>query len=146
VQRSFQPWKIWDSRSPEFQDQDFLGEGVEFITQAHNYPAHDTTFQKKGIYIRLGISSVQQSNAHEFHPKLVSHVFLYLLNYTKLLDVSNIYSGRLQGVRGHKIVTTYSYIYVLQGVPLATEPGIYLIILPLMRILQLNLKRTYLIV
>ena len=34
----------------------------------------------------------------------------------------------------------------LQGVPLATEPGISLIILPLMRILQRNLKRTYLIV
>ena len=35
---------------------------------------------------------------------------------------------------------------VLQCVPLATEPGISLIILPLMRILQRNLKRTYLIV
>jgi len=34
----------------------------------------------------------------------------------------------------------------LQGVPLATEPGISLIILPLMRILQRNLRRTYLIV
>jgi len=34
----------------------------------------------------------------------------------------------------------------IQGVPLATEPGISLIILPLMRILQRNLKRTYLIV
>jgi hypothetical protein len=34
----------------------------------------------------------------------------------------------------------------LQCVPLATEPGISLIILPLMRILQWNLKRTYLIV
>ena len=32
------------------------------------------------------------------------------------------------------------------GVPLITEPGISLIILPLMRILQHNLKRTYLIV
>ena len=32
-------------------------------------------------------------------------------------------------------------IYI-QGVPLATEPGISLIILPLMRILQRNLKRT----
>jgi len=31
---------------------------------------------------------------------------------------------------------------LLQGVPLATEPGISLIILPLMRILQRNLKRT----
>jgi len=30
----------------------------------------------------------------------------------------------------------------LQGVPLATEPGISLIMLPLMRILQRNLKRT----
>ena len=35
---------------------------------------------------------------------------------------------------------------VIQGVPLATEPGISLIILPLMRILQRNLKRTYLTV
>jgi hypothetical protein len=34
----------------------------------------------------------------------------------------------------------------VQSVPLATEPGISLIILPLMRILQRNLKRTYLIV
>jgi hypothetical protein len=31
---------------------------------------------------------------------------------------------------------------ILQGVPLATEPGISLIILPLMRILQQNLKHT----
>ena len=35
---------------------------------------------------------------------------------------------------------------ILQCVPLATEPGISLIILPLMRILERNLKRTYLIV
>jgi len=34
----------------------------------------------------------------------------------------------------------------IQSVPLATEPGISLIILPLMRILQRNLRRTYLIV
>jgi hypothetical protein len=33
----------------------------------------------------------------------------------------------------------------IQDVPLAVEPGISLIILPLMRILQRNLKRTYLI-
>jgi len=36
--------------------------------------------------------------------------------------------------------------WVIQNVPLATELGISLIILPLMRILQRNLKRTYLIV
>jgi len=30
----------------------------------------------------------------------------------------------------------------IQGVPLATEPGISLIILPVIRILQRNLKRT----
>ena len=35
---------------------------------------------------------------------------------------------------------------VIQGVPLATKPGISLIILPVIRILQRNLKRTYLIV
>jgi hypothetical protein len=34
-------------------------------------------------------------------------------------------------------------LYIIQGVPLATEPGISLIILPLMRILQRNLKQTY---
>ena len=33
-------------------------------------------------------------------------------------------------------------IWFIQDVPLATEPGISLIILPLMRILQRNLKRT----
>jgi hypothetical protein len=32
---------------------------------------------------------------------------------------------------------------IVQCVPLATEPGILLIVLPLMRILQRNLKRTY---
>jgi hypothetical protein len=37
-------------------------------------------------------------------------------------------------------------MHVIQSVPLATEPGVSLIILPLMRILQRNLKRTYLIV
>jgi len=35
-----------------------------------------------------------------------------------------------------------SLVCVVQCVPLATEPGISLIILPLMRILQRNLKRT----
>jgi hypothetical protein len=35
---------------------------------------------------------------------------------------------------------------VIPGVQLATEPGISLIILPLTRILQRNLKRAYLIV
>jgi hypothetical protein len=37
-------------------------------------------------------------------------------------------------------------ICIIQDVPLATEPGISLILFPLMRILQRNLKRTYLIV
>jgi len=37
-------------------------------------------------------------------------------------------------------------ISIIQCVPLAPEPGISLIILPLMRILQRNLKRTYFIV
>jgi len=38
------------------------------------------------------------------------------------------------------------YIHQLQSVPLVTEPGSYLIILPLMRILQRNLQQTCLIV
>ena len=37
-------------------------------------------------------------------------------------------------------------LYIIQRVPLATEPGISVIILPLMRILQGNLKRTYIVV
>ena len=36
--------------------------------------------------------------------------------------------------------------HLIQGVPLATEPGISSIILTIMKILQRNLKRTYLIV
>jgi hypothetical protein len=49
------------------------------------------------------------------------------------------------------IVGAYMYIrwlmlYYIQCVPLATEPGISLIISPLIRIMQRNLKRTYLIV
>jgi hypothetical protein len=44
------------------------------------------------------------------------------------------------------VVWPVLYVFIIQGVPLATEPGIYLIILPLMRILQQNLKWTYLIV
>jgi len=54
------------------------------------------------------------------------------------------------------MTTTFYYYYscnwmfmdprvITQDVPLATEPGISLIILPLMRILQQNLERTYLI-
>jgi hypothetical protein len=45
-----------------------------------------------------------------------------------------------------KLLTDVLPLSKIQSVPLATEPGISLIILPLMRILQRNLKRTYLIV
>ena len=69
--------------------------------------------------------------------------------------------GRLDRVAPKRETKRYNFIYLnvvtlinsinltyvfIQGVPLATEPGISLIILPLMRILQRNLKRTYLIV
>jgi len=36
----------------------------------------------------------------------------------------------------------YIYVEVVSGVPLATEPGVGLVILPLIRILQRNLKQT----
>ena len=42
----------------------------------------------------------------------------------------------------HKKHVLFSLHLLLQGVPIATEPSISLIILPLMRILQRNLKRT----
>jgi hypothetical protein len=48
--------------------------------------------------------------------------------------------------KNHSSEAQASSYTILQSVPLATEPGISLIILPLMRILQRNLKRTYLIV
>jgi len=43
-------------------------------------------------------------------------------------------------------VISFSKTLIVECVPLATEPGISLIILPLMSILQRNLKPTYLIV
>ena len=47
----------------------------------------------------------------------------------------------------HVFCTVYSSaVCIIQCVPLATEPGISLIILPLMRIFQQNLMWTYLIV
>jgi len=51
-------------------------------------------------------------------------------------------------LRAHGVISILNSLGIkkIQGVPLATKPGISLIILPLMRILQRNLKRTYLIV
>jgi hypothetical protein len=43
---------------------------------------------------------------------------------------------------GKKSIKCVCDFFFLKGVPLATEPGIPLIILPLMRILQRNLERT----
>ena len=58
--------------------------------------------------------------------------------------------GSLSVVLKLSVLPSYKGFYLekvrsvlIQGVPLATEPGISLIILPLMRILQLNLKRTH---
>jgi hypothetical protein len=53
------------------------------------------------------------------------------------LDVVNVW---------HHVIRNKDQGRIVQCVPLATEPGVSLIILPLMRILQRNLKRTYLIV
>jgi hypothetical protein len=44
------------------------------------------------------------------------------------------------------VITCTSDSHHIQSVPLATEPGISVIILSQMKILQRNLKRTYLIV
>jgi hypothetical protein len=53
--------------------------------------------------------------------------------------------GRRLSEKEETGVSYVGYTYkIIQGVPLATGPGISLIILPLMRILQRNLKRTYL--
>jgi hypothetical protein len=58
-------------------------------------------------------------------------------------------AGRKKQVTVHNFTESNSKAKIIKNlysVPLATEPGISLIILPLMRILQRNLKRTYLIV
>jgi len=49
---------------------------------------------------------------------------------------------RIQGSTHFMLIMSAHKLTVIQCVPLATEPGISLIILPLMRILQRNLKRT----
>jgi len=49
---------------------------------------------------------------------------------------------RIQGSTYFILIMSAHKLAVIQRVPLPTEPGISLIILPLMRILQRNLKRT----
>ena len=44
------------------------------------------------------------------------------------------------------LMQIFNFLNNIQGVPPPTKPGSSLIILPLMRILQRNLKRTYIIV
>jgi hypothetical protein len=68
--------------------------------------------------------------------------------FPKLLYV---YKQYLRKKRDVKLLRFNFYVQmdpciIIQVVPLATEPSISLIILPLMRILQRNLKQTYLIV
>jgi hypothetical protein len=49
---------------------------------------------------------------------------------------------RIQGSTHFMLIMSAHKLTVIQGIPLAAQPGISLIILPLMRILQRNLKRT----
>jgi hypothetical protein len=76
----------------------------------------------------LATSLVEEIKALQLWQGLVEHVSPYIHRYRDLCHVWSIPTNNIQCV------------------PLATEPGISLIILPLMRILQRNLKRTYLIV
>jgi uncharacterized membrane protein YoaT (DUF817 family) len=79
--------------------------------------------------------------------------FTYLWEHAALFTSAWRYPGGVYVVDVFSVgCWPYWYLYLLQSklflqsVPLDTEPGISLIILPLMRILQRNLKRTYLIV
>jgi hypothetical protein len=71
---------------------------------------------------------------------ILLQIFIASSNRLKCANKSNFrsYLGADNGV--------YERYRLIQGVPLATEPVISLIILPLMRISQRNLKRIYLIV
>jgi len=77
------------------------------------------------------------------------HIWKYTLTLWRLQ-----YTVKRQRVRLGLLQITFSFghlkriavPWIIQSVPLATEPRISLIILPLMRILQRNLKQTYLVV
>jgi len=62
---------------------------------------------------------------------------------SSLASSCNLFLGLLLNLVVPKFIYN-TLLGILQGVPLATEPDISLIILPLMRILQRNLKRPYL--
>ena len=67
---------------------------------------------------------------------------------TAVTSAHTVYLCVLHGSENKRRLFPYTALagWFVQCVPLTTEPGISLIILPLMRILQRNLKRTYLIV
>jgi len=57
-----------------------------------------------------------------------------------------IFAPTLKNIQTNNIMVLYYILILIQCVAIATEPGISLIILPLMSILQRNLNRRYLIV
>ena len=65
-------------------------------------------------------------------------------NFSNLFWKETLHVSGSSSIHHQEFFTVHTA--VIQGVPLATEPGISLITLPVMRILQWNLKRTYLIV
>jgi len=78
-----------------------------------------------------------------------SNLFSVLKKMIQYMYIASVRNPLAYNASGRKIrsfrnkYNIYIYIYIYtQCVPLATEPGICLIILPLMRILQRNLKRT----
>jgi len=72
----------------------------------------------------------------------VFSIHVLLVNLITFMKVESVVEKKK-----HVFCTVYnSAVCIIQCVPLATEPGVSLIILPLMRILQRNLKWTYLIV
>jgi hypothetical protein len=82
-----------------------MGEGVEFITQTPHSRRKESIFDD----VYLPCNSLMHINftTNWFR---VFFLYLHLLNYTKLLDVSAIYLCHLQGVRSRKIVTNHSYV------------------------------------
>jgi hypothetical protein len=74
---------------------------------------------------------------------VLRHVFVLSVNSECWVDIfANIWVESADEL--FYVHLNFARVVQIQCVPLATEPGISLIILPLMRILQRNLKRAYL--
>jgi len=94
------------------------------------------------------ICSVSYSNSTDYHEFLAGwNIFIILIKLFQFALKCYFISKTIgQFWLTLNFVQNFKTMWNIQDVPLATKPGISLIILPLMRILQRNLEQTYLTV